>query len=1606
MFCRKISPDFKLMNKLLFINDNIRAFNISLLFNNFESAQFYSNKIYINDILLNEEKCNIKMNKVTCLIKENFMNEKNFSEDIYIKIDNNKKIQKINKIYYILSNMNNKLYLQFLSKEKYFIKILNQQIESFDNLSKFEIENFVNPIKINIYNYKNKNKIGKIKEEINLNYTRFLENTIGCGIIGESIEIKLSNKILTKNINNVILINSNENSYSLIYKIYKNILTLFIPNNINKGYYRLVIKSNKEILYSQDFKLHLKLLVKEKSLRISNYNTNEPLILNNLTEVDDMQEFYFGKKDEKPQKIIKTLNSYDNTIIFSNSKILLYNFSITDPLSLYFFYAKNICKDDLYILVPIYINSEIIKSSIQGLRFNKSTIIQYILNGTYGLNSIEGGLLKKKNDKTIIYKFDLNNIKYIDKSNNNYTINITFDLTGITNLDDGIYELYFLNFGEYILQKEIIYIIKCNPPLFLNNNHTKCISCIEQNKYYSYKNKKCVDKCNNNEYYYDSICYIKCPVNTYKYGKECINNCEYYENEDLKESNGECINKTFILNNISPRILFAEAEQIFNLTFEENISNNQLFNININNIKAKCDRINIKIFVCKIDLRSIISNSTQFKVNYSIKQKNNYTLNLNSDNISIIINPNSDICDKFSQIYNINLRKCEDCKKGTYYFNKSCINNCKDNNYYVYKNNSKLICIKKCDYKIEHRNIDNYCVKSCTHSKGYGYLNNSDNYNCYKCRKLTPNLTIKEGICVFGIYISKYNHLRNLTPYIDCPNENISRIPFNKFTEKEFCECWGYDYYYNSTSKKCINCPELNRNKIIINNTCVCNPSKYITGKNNQCEECQPRYIPKNGKCECDYSKYGDSTYGNEKCIKCSSLSVGMVLYNGKCICDSSEYIYNHSTQKCIKCSSLSVGLVPYNGKCVCDSGYEEDNRYNYIKCINCSTLSMVEINGKCECENGTHQINFNGKKTCSSDPCNTYNPCYNGICDFINNSYVCICDNGYFGKYCNSSSVETAFFYFYDDLKSIISYEKIISNHTLINLIKQISLYILSNRYISNYFYTSLSNIRDLTISIINDFNNDNYSVDDDFKINIIEYIGLTLFYQNISSLGLDEKKILTSQKIHLFYKKLFSEDYSSKLIKNKIISSVNNMFDYIIWDFKKNSYEEYISIMEKLNLSYINKIENNNVDIILHTVVNSSLDKISNEITTSLYDKNKYEINENVIFIISYNLLSKMNYKYYFDYLSKGINIYNINDKAFTDECYRNKEFKYDLTNHYRKKFIYHHIDSSCIRLKIEDNIKIYFLCNKDVSFSYKISNDSSKLKLKDKTRNLSFKCLSKINEIMENLAFWIYSFLTLIIIIVSVLLLILKSDYKKGEDIEKNDEFNNMICITQTEKSADEKSNIITPIYSPKSLFKSFKFNISHFHPIICLFYRSFLSPLFFNICILIFNISNLFGLNALFYNEKLIEKKIFNENRDSFMYPLLNDYIIIILSVVTSMILTFLIKIINLISFNKKIQIAQCFNKQNEKIKIFERSQFKKRIVAEIIIMIFFFIMFICSFGFCYIYYHTQRTWFYAGIWSLIFIWILIAPLFIFILSIFEVISYNEKIIYYMKRLICF
>ncbi len=54
----------------------------------------------------------------------------------------------------------------------------------------------------------------------------------------------------------------------------------------------------------------------------------------------------------------------------------------------------------------------------------------------------------------------------------------------------------------------------------------------------------------------------------------------------------------------------------------------------------------------------------------------------------------------------------------------------------------------------------------------------------------------------------------------------------------------------------------------------------------------------------------------------------------------------------------------------------------------------------------------------------------------------------GYFGIYCNASSILNALYFFNNNLYSDISYEKIISNATYLNLIKQISLYDLYDEF------------------------------------------------------------------------------------------------------------------------------------------------------------------------------------------------------------------------------------------------------------------------------------------------------------------------------------------------------------------------------------------------------------------------------------------------------------------------------------------------------------------------------------------------------------------------------
>ena len=214
-FKKRVSSISKLDQNTLFVNKNDKFYSFSLSFMDYESAIYYSNKIFLDNILLNKGECKVNMKKVICFIDENIFNDKLSSNYVIIRLENEKKIIKAQKVYYTLETLNNQLLFNLLSNDKYYIKVLDKKIEPIDNLSKFKIDisNIDKVIEIELYNGINSKKIGTIKEKLEFNYLRVLEdNANKCVLIGEDIDIDLTGKIFENNIENVTLKNTGVNS--------------------------------------------------------------------------------------------------------------------------------------------------------------------------------------------------------------------------------------------------------------------------------------------------------------------------------------------------------------------------------------------------------------------------------------------------------------------------------------------------------------------------------------------------------------------------------------------------------------------------------------------------------------------------------------------------------------------------------------------------------------------------------------------------------------------------------------------------------------------------------------------------------------------------------------------------------------------------------------------------------------------------------------------------------------------------------------------------------------------------------------------------------------------------------------------------------------------------------------------------------------------------------------------------------------------------------------------------------------------------------------------------------------------------------------------------
>ena len=192
-----------------------------------------------------------------------------------------------------------------------------------------------------------------------------------------------------------------------------------------------------------------------------------------------------------------------------------------------------------------------------------------------------------------------------------------------------------------------------------------------------------------------------------------------------------------------------------------------------------------------------------------------------------------------------------------------------------------------------------------------------------------------------------------------------------------------------------------------------------------------------------------------------------------------------------------------------------------------------------------------------------------------------------------------------------------------------------------------------------------------------------------------------------------------------------------------------------------------------------------------------------------------------------------------------------------------------------------------------------------------------------------------------------------------------------------------------------------------------HESVYTNLFINICFFAFNIVLIFGGNAFFYFENIIEKRIPNNNRSKFIYTITKECIKIIRSIIFSMIGMLIYRLIILIPLlkNKKIhqlETTESNNNDNEKKeKKILKEFYIRRIISCLLMLIFTVFTFYYVIVFCSLYKNTQMSWLISEVWSLLLEWVILCHLYILIISIVEKKGRSQRISsYYMKQLFLF
>ena len=826
----------------------------------------------------------------------------------------------------------------------------------------------------------------------------------------------------------------------------------------------------------------------------------------------------------------------------------------------------------------------------------------------------------------------------------------------------------------------------------------------------------------------------------------------------------------------------------------------------------------------------------------------------------------------------------------------------------------------------------------------------------------------------------------------------------------------------------CYSCANINPSKPYYNNDGELTENKY-------CIE------------ECPYNK---RVYNYQCLTDCNALSSINLLKedDNKCVikCSNGYGFMNSDTSTCVKCSKFNMKAV--NGKCQpgCPIGSIETDEGNCVLPGDLNSNTSKDVCSNYICQNG-------GKCIVTSD-----------------NKPQCECVSPYMGMSCEFEKTTIS-----AEIPKMVAevYSTVEDMKTIESRIKLKNIYTVIEQ--SNYNVTIPETQHESIVAVTNDvldsFITDDTNIDVDSSDYLLDVADLAMLVltQTSKADSLKEivnKTVTANEKIS--NETVFKEDESIIQI------SPLKTFSFQRWSSTQRSKSAYERNVANNNRAFVDfapllsrlypaashdakyfftttDISPNITKIIdPQSTARRNLKVLDVEYSSSHYvypeayntyedgTKAKIDIPEGYEFLVGFPMIDGIDKEKYIYYKERGLDIYDPKDPAFLNDCYYNKELDYDLPQRYRRKELYQQQT-----FKGGDNCKyqgldlgkqyVVMSCSKGDNIGYTLVDQSLELSQEeiDHQDNLPTKCGGSIDSVAKNIAFWLYLCLFIVFISLNVIFCVISKCfyfpssfyqviYNDKLDLNIFEPNNNSIELANIkEKEVDSKSMInpanikVKVKETPKKTFGSvFIDNMKELHPLCNLCRPSIISPILFNLWLLMYNIIILFGFNALYFSEDMLIDRIESKDRDNFGYPMKTEFERIMSAIATAVALNLIIRAICLVTYQARDEISnriQSTHDPEEKKNVlidFSNSFIVRRIIAGIFMLGLSIFFWYYTIVFCGIYVNAQYGWFYSGIWALFWNWVAYGPFYILIISSIEMVEGMDKCAYYMKRFFVF